>query len=131
MIVVDASAMLEFLLQTALGARVEARVFGDSDELHTPHLLDVEVTQALRRLVRMGEVSAPRAAEALEDLADIDLHRHAHFDVLARAWALRENVTAYDAMYVVLAEAIDAPLVTCDEPLSKAPGHRAEIVLIA
>lgn len=131
MIVVDASTMLEFLLQTALGARVEARLFRDSDELHTPHLLDVEVTQGLRRLVRMGEVSAPRAAEALADLADLDLHRHAHFDVLARAWALRENVTAYDAMYVVLAEAIDAPLITCDEPLSKAPGHRAQIVLIA
>ena len=61
MIVVDASAMLEFLLQTELGTRVEARLFRDRDELHAPHLVDVEVLQALRRLVRMGEVSPSRA----------------------------------------------------------------------
>ena len=131
MIVVDASAMLELLLQTPLGARVEARLFRDADELNSPHLLDVEITQGLRRLVRMGEVSAARAAEALSDLACLDLHRHAHLDFLARAWTLRENITAYDAMYVILAEALDAPLVTCDEPLSKAPGHRARIELVA
>jgi predicted nucleic acid-binding protein len=67
-IVVDASAMLEFLLQTPLGARVEARLFRNREEFHSPHLMDVEVTQGLRRLVRSGEVSATRAAEAIEDL---------------------------------------------------------------
>src|SRR5215203_5421514 len=64
--------------------------------------MDVEVTQGLRRLVRSGEVSATRAAEAIEDLGDFDLHRHAHLNLLTRAWQLRENVTAYDAMYVAL-----------------------------
>jgi predicted nucleic acid-binding protein len=129
-IVVDASALLELLLQTPLGVRVEARLFSGVDEFHSPHLVDVEITQGLRRLVRTGEVSAGRAAEALSDLAAFDLHRHPHLDFVARAWKLRDNITAYDAMYVALAEALDAPVVTCDEPLSKAPGHRARIELI-
>ena len=127
MIVIDASALLEFLLQTPLGARVEARLFRDQDEFHSPHLADVEVTQGLRRLVRAGEVSPHRAADAITDLADLDLHRHAHVDLLARAWKMRENLSAYDAMYVALAEALDAPVITCDRPLATAPGHRALI----
>lgn len=130
MIVVDASALLEFLLQTPLGAKVEARLFRDQDEVHLPHLADVEVTQGLRRLVRAREVSPDRAAEAMTDLADLDLHRHPHLDLLTRAWKLRENVTAYDAMYVALAEALDARIITCDAPLAKTPGHRAPIELI-
>jgi predicted nucleic acid-binding protein len=129
-IVLDASALLEFLLQAPLGTRVEARVFRDEDELHAPHLADVEVTQGLRRLVRAGEVTPDRAAEAIADLADLDLHRHPHLDLLTRAWKLRENVTAYDAMYVALAEALDAPIITCDAPLAKTPGHRARIEAI-
>jgi predicted nucleic acid-binding protein len=130
-IVIDASALLEFLLQTALGSRVEARLFRDHDEFHAPHLADVEVTQGLRRLVRAGEVSPARAAEAIADLADLDLHRHPHLDLLTRAWKLRENVTAYDAIYVALAEALAAPVVTCDRPLASTSGHRATIEAIA
>jgi predicted nucleic acid-binding protein len=129
-IVVDASALLEFLLQTPLGERVEARLFRDEDELHAPHLVDVELVQGLRRLVRTGEVSSGRADEAIADLIDLDLHRHAHVDLLGRAWRLRDNITAYDAMYVALAEAIGAPMVTCDNPLAKAPGHRVRIEVI-
>lgn len=130
MIVVDASALLEFLLQTPLGLRVEVRLLRERDEFHAPHLADVEVTQGLRRLVRTGEVSAHRAADAIADLVDLDLHRHSHLDLLSRAWQLRENVTAYDAMYIALAEALDAPLVTCDAPLGRAPGQRARIEMI-
>ena len=130
MIVVDASALLEFLLQTPLGTRVEARLVRDRDEFHAPHLADVEVTQGLRRLVRAGEVSPARAADAIADLADLDLHRHPHVDLLMRAWKLRENITAYDAMYVALAEALDASLVTCDRPLARTSGHRATIEAI-
>jgi len=128
-IVVHASALLEFLLQTPLGTRVEARLFRDQDEFHSPHLADVDVTQGLRRLVP-GELSPDRAADAIADLADFDLHRHPHFDLLTRAWKLRENVTACDAMYVALPEALDAPIVTCDTPLAKAPGHRVHIEVI-
>jgi predicted nucleic acid-binding protein len=129
-IVVDASALLEFLLQTPLGTKVEARLFRNHDEFHSPHLADVQVTQGLRRLVT-GEVSPDRAAEAIADLADFDLHRHSHVDLLTRAWKLRENIAAYDAVYVALAEALEAPIVTCDAPLAKAPGHRARIEVIA
>jgi predicted nucleic acid-binding protein len=129
-IIVDASAILEWLLQTPLGRRVEARLFREEDELHAPHLLDVEVAQGLRRLVRTREVASGRAEEAIADLTDLDLHRHAHFDLLGRAWKLRENISAYDAMYIALAEAIGAPLVTCDSPLAKAPGHAARIEVI-
>jgi predicted nucleic acid-binding protein len=130
MIVVDASALLELLLQTSLGARVESRLFQGDDELHAPHLLDVEIVQGLRRLVRTGEVSARRAEEAIADLADLDLHRHAHVELLGRAWKLRDHISVYDAMYVALAEAIEAPMLTCDSPLSNAPGHRARIEVI-
>lgn len=130
MIVVDASALLEFLLQTSLGARVEARLFREEDELHAPHLVDVEITQGLRRLVRTGEVSAGRADEVIADLTDLDLHRHSHLDLLVRVWKLRGNLSAYDAIYVALAEAMEATIVTCDGPLARAPGHRARIEVI-
>jgi predicted nucleic acid-binding protein len=130
MIVIDASALLELLLRTSLGTRVEARLFADDDELHAPHLLDVEMVQALRRLVRSGEVSSGRADEAIADLTDLDLHRHAHVDLLGRAWKLRDDITAYDAMYIALAEGLEAPVVTCDSPLANAPGHRARIEVI-
>jgi predicted nucleic acid-binding protein len=129
-IVIDASALLEFLLQTPTGTRVEARLFRDYDEFHVPHLLDVEIAQALRRLVRTGELSADRAAAAIGDLSDLDLHRHAHLDLVTRAWTLRANVTAYDAIYIALAEALGAPLLTCDAALAGAPGLRADVELM-
>jgi predicted nucleic acid-binding protein len=128
--VVDASALLEFLLQTPVGVRVEGRLFRDDDELHAPHLVDVEVVQGLRRLVRTGEVSSARADGAIADLTDFDLHRHPHVDLLPRAWKLRDNISAYDAVYVALAEALDAPLVTCDGPLAASPGHAVRIEAI-
>ena len=130
MIVVDASAVTEFLLQTALGKQVEERLFRDGDDLQAPHLLDVEVVQALRRLVRVGEVRPDRAEEALDDLSILAIRRYPHADLLSRAWQLRDNLTAYDAMYVALAEAIDSPLVTCDLPLGTAPGHDAQIEVV-
>jgi len=128
--VVDASALLEFLLQTPLGLRIETRLFDDGDDLHAPHLIDVELAQALRRLVRAGDVTAARAEEALIDLGDLNLRRYAHAPLIGRAWDLRENLTAYDAMYVALAEGLDAPLVTCDGALGDTPGHDARIEVI-
>jgi predicted nucleic acid-binding protein len=110
-IVVDASAVTELLLQTERGRRVERRLDGDED-LHAPHLLDVEVLSALRRLVQAGEMRLQRTEEAIEDLSSIRLIRHGQLDLATRAWELRQNVTAYDAMYIALAESLDATVVT-------------------
>jgi predicted nucleic acid-binding protein len=130
MIVVDASAITELLLQTELGIRVERRVYRDDDDLHAPHLLDVEVLSALRRLVHSGEVLAERAEEAIEDLALMRIARHGHLDLATRVWELRQNFTAYDAVYLALAESLDATVVTCDRPFAAAPGHSARIEVI-
>ena len=80
--------------------------------------------------MRAGDVLADRAEEALGDLTGFDLRRHSHMHFLGRAWELRDNLTAYDAMYVALAEAIGAPLVTCDGPLGATPGHGVRIEAI-
>jgi predicted nucleic acid-binding protein len=128
-IVVDASAMTELLLQTDLGTRVERRLLRDED-LHAPHLLDVEVLSALRRLVRTGEVASERAEDAIDDLQLLRLARHGHEDLLPRVWDLRDNVTAYDAVYVALTEALDATLVTCDRALGAATSAaRIEVIV--
>jgi predicted nucleic acid-binding protein len=129
-IVLDASAVLEFLLGTARGALV-ARRFADSDEtLHAPHLLDLEVAQVLRRWIRSGEVSSTRAQQALDDLRDLDLARYAHDVLLPRIWELRDNATAYDAAYLALAEVLGAPLLTTDARLAKIRGVDARIDVI-
>ena len=130
MIVLDASAAIEWLLQTSAGARVEARIFVGPATMHVPDLLDVEVAQGLRRAASRRVVTAERAEEALLVLADLACIRHAHDDLLWRIWELRHNLTAYDAAYVALAEALDAPLVTCDAKIASARGHRARIEVI-
>ena len=130
MIVVDASAITELLLQTEMGTRVERRIYRDGDDLHAPHLLDVEVLSALRRLVHAREVLARRAGEAIEDLGLLRVMRHGHLDLATRAWELRQNFTAYDAMYLALAESLDATVVTCDGPFGAAPGHSVRIEVI-
>jgi len=130
MIVVDASAIAEFLLQTELGSRVERRLYGANEDLHAPHLLDVEVLSAFRRLVRAGEMDAGRAEEAVEDLQLLRIVRHGHRDLASRAWELRQNFTAYDAMYLALAESLEAVLVTCDRPFADASKRAVRTELI-
>lgn len=125
MIVLDASVVLELLLRTPSGARVAARIAAPSESLHTPHLLDLEVAQVLRRYEATGTVSAEEGEQALADLVDLDLIRYAHDPLLSRVWELRHTVTAYDACYLALAEALGAPLLTCDARLARARGHRA------
>jgi predicted nucleic acid-binding protein len=128
--VLDASAVLEFLLRTPIGNRVEAKLFSNGGSLHAPHLIDVEVAQVIRRHAAAGIISVARGEEALLDLADLLLNRHAHTESLPRIWELRHNLTAYDAAYVALAEALDAPLLTCDRKLARAGNHRARIELV-
>jgi predicted nucleic acid-binding protein len=128
-IVLDASAAVDWLLQTAAGQRIEKRIYSHNESLHTPHLLDLEVTQVLRRLVREGTVSARRADDAIRDLLDLRITRYPHFVLLPRIWQLRHNVSAYDAAYVVLAEKLSAALVTRDGRLASTSGHAAPIEL--
>jgi predicted nucleic acid-binding protein len=130
MIVVDASAIAELLLQTELGSRVERRLYSNDEDLHAPHLLDVEVLSALRRLVHAREVDANRAEEAIQDLQLLRIIRHGHLDLTPRAWELRQNFTAYDAIYVALAESLDATVLTCDQPFAGASKRLARVELI-
>lgn len=120
MIVLDASAALDWLLQTPAGQQIEKRIYARSESLHAPHLLDAEVAQVLRRLVREAVVSPQRAEEAIQDLADLRVTRYPHFVFLARIWQLRHNLSAYDAAYVALAENLGATLLTRDARLASA-----------
>lgn len=129
MIVVDASAILEVLLRTPAAAAAAARLLDPRETLHAPHLIDVEVAQVLRRYAASNAVDAARGRAALADLADFPLTRYPHGLLLPRVWELRADLTAYDAAYVALAEALDAPLLTRDRRLAAAPGHRARIEL--
>jgi predicted nucleic acid-binding protein len=130
MIVVDASAVLEVLLRTPAAAAVESRLFDPSQTLHAPHLLDVEVAQVVRRYAAKGDIEGERGRAALSDLADLPVHRYPHDVLLPRIWDLRNNLTAYDAVYIALAEALGAPLVTRDQRLARARGHSARVELV-
>ena len=129
MIVLDASAAIDWLLQTAAGQRIERRIYSHNESLHAPHLIDLEVGQVLRRLMREGSVSTDRADRAIEDLLDLRITRYPHFILLPRIWQLRHNLSAYDAAYIVLAEKLGARLVTRDSRLASASGHAAPIEL--
>jgi predicted nucleic acid-binding protein len=127
-IVADASAILAALLNVDAAALRE-RLFHAGIKVHAPHLVDLEVTQVLRRFSSRGEVDPDRCRIALADLALAPLTRHAHALLLPRIWELRHNLTAYDAAYGALAEALDAPLLTRDRRIAGAPGHRARVEL--
>lgn len=130
MIVLDASAIVELLVGTSRGRVIASRIADPSLGLHVPHLVDVEVAQALRRYEREGELEADEAASAIDHLGQLDLERHSHEPLLRRVWALRENLTAYDAVYVALAEALDTKVLTCDGRLARAPGLARRIELV-
>jgi predicted nucleic acid-binding protein len=127
MIVLDASAVVAWLLRTPAGQRVEQRIYARNNTLHTVHLLDVEFAQVLRRLVREGTLARKRAEEAMEDLIAVRVTRYAPVVLLDRIWQLRQNLSAYDAAYVALAEELKAPLITRDQKIAAAPGHSATI----
>ncbi len=130
MIVVDASVILELLLNRPPAGRIAQRILAPDETLHVPHLLDLEVAQVFRRYVRCGDVGAARAATALGDLLDLPLARYPHDLLLPRIWELRHNLSAYDAAYVALAELLGAPLITSDARLTRSRGHRAAVETI-
>lgn len=124
-LVIDASALSEYLVGTTRGVAVAARLTRDSD-CHVPHLAIVEVASTLRGWVRGGLLDAARAEAALTDVADFPATRWPADVLLKRIWQLRENVTSYDAVYVALAEALDATLLTSDARLVRALGGRVQ-----
>jgi predicted nucleic acid-binding protein len=128
-IVLDASAAIDWLLQTSAGQQIESRIYARGESLHAPHLLDLEVAQVLRRLVRELAVSAQRADQALQDLLNLRVTRYPHFVFLPQIWRLRNNLSAYDAAYVVLAEKLGATLVTHDARLASASARGVSIEL--
>jgi predicted nucleic acid-binding protein len=124
-IVLDAGAMVEVLLGSASGLRIRERL--RRHRLCVPQLIDLEVASVLRKLALHTVITTRRAGEALQDFQRVRLARYAHTPLLDRVWALRNNVTAYDAAYIALAESLSLPLITIDGPLARSSGHRARV----
>jgi predicted nucleic acid-binding protein len=129
-IVLDASAAVDWLVQTPAAQRIERRIFSRNQTLHAPEVLDLEVAQVLRRLVRESLLSPSRAEQAIQDLLDLRITRYPHSVLLPRIWQLRHNLSAYDAAYVVLAENLGGTLLTRDARLASAVGHTATVELV-
>lgn len=128
-LVIDASALVAVLIGREQAAAVGGAMAAAGD-LAAPELVDVEVTSVIRRTLLAGRMGAARADRALQDLIDAPLTRYRHEPLLPRIWGLRDNLTAYDAAYVALAELLDAPLLTADASLAASPGHTARIELV-
>jgi predicted nucleic acid-binding protein len=126
-IVLDASAAIDWLLRTKAGQRIEERIYARNESLHAPYLLDLEVTQVLRRMVYRREIPDWRADEAITDLLRLRVVLYPHRPLVRRIWQMRQNLTAYDAAYVALAEKLNATLITLDARLASASGHQANI----
>jgi predicted nucleic acid-binding protein len=126
MLVVDTSVVAAALLGRSEATR--ARLVSDGD-LHAPHLIDLEFLHVLRRLTQRDVLSTDRASDVRREFSSLPIVRYPHQPLNDRVWHLRENLTTYDAVFVALAEALDAPLATCDARLARAPGHTASIEL--
>lgn len=126
---VDASAVVAALAGHPAVPDIVRRLRSE-DDLHAPHLLDLEVAHALSRLARRSIITQDRARDAVLDLIELNITRYPHDVLLERVWDLRHNVSAYDAAYITLAEALDAPLITCDARLTRSSGHGARVELL-
>ena len=128
--VLDASGVVELLLNTDSGRRLSARLLAETEGVHVPHLIDAEIAQVLRRFVLRGLLDARSGAAALRRWQDFDVDRYPHEPLLDRVWELRANVSAYDATYLALAEALSMVFVTGDRRLARVPGARTAIELV-
>ncbi len=127
MVVVDASCVIETLLNTPTGGVISQRLLGGTEPLAAPALLDVEVCHVLRKYWLAGKLSTDRGDEAIETLQDLSIVRHLHTDLIDRIWQWRAYLKGYDAAYVALSEVLDAPLATCDKKLAAAVGQRIRV----
>jgi len=125
LIVLDASAAVDWLLATPAGQLIEKRIYTSHESLYAPHIFDLEVVQVFRRLAQQGIVSSLRASEGIQDLLALRVVRYPHLIFVPRIWQLRNNLSAYDAAYIALAENLAAPLITRDARLAGVPGHSA------
>lgn len=125
MIVVDTSAIVAALVARPVVTDVSARLLEDGDP-QAPHLIDIEFLHTIRRLVRSRTFSEVRASQIRRDFADLTIERYPHVPLADRIWSLRSNLSAYDAAFVALSEALEVPLVTCDARLASAP-HAAVV----
>lgn len=130
MIVVDASGTVGLLADRPRGSRQIIQQRLRAETVHAPHLLDAEVAHVLRRLVYAGDLAEEQGRRALENLRSLPVTRYPHYPLLPRVWALRHNLTAYDALYVALSEELRAPIVTLDRRLRDASGHRAVVEVL-
>jgi predicted nucleic acid-binding protein len=129
-IVLDASAIVDLVVEPrAVTRAIRARLQADPD-IHVPHLVDAEVTDALRRKLLSGQLDPLRARRAIRRLTTMHLVRWQQTQLLGRALALRDQLSAYDAIYVAMAEATGATLVTRDARLARSTGHRARVELV-
>ena len=130
MLIVDASCLYEVVADARHAERVRRRLAGDPDQ-GAPHLVDVEVLNVIRRDRLLGRLDATAAHQAVDDLRAWPGERFGHRSLLERAWELRANVRAWDAVYVALAEALGATLVTLDARLARVPGLRCPVEVLA
>lgn len=130
MIVLDASAALEILRRGPAEDTLVQRLFARDETLHAPHLIDLEIAQVLRRLVLSGQSTESAGAAALDVWRGFPVRRHGHETLMPRVWSLRATMTANDAAYVALAEALGAVLLTKDAKLARTPGHQVNVELI-
>jgi predicted nucleic acid-binding protein len=128
LIVVDASAVVDYLMEAGPEGSWVRLAIRSEPEVAAPHLIDLEVVSSLRKLLARREIARTRAETALVDFRDLELVRYPATPLLERVWALRDHLTAYDASYVALSEALAVPLVTTDARLARSHGHRAEIL---
>ena len=129
MIVLDASAAVDLILDTTpFSTTISLRLTEHDGDLHAPHLIDAEVGHALRRHTLNRALTAERAEQAVADLRDLPISRYPHLRFLTRALRMGSNLSVYDALYVALAESLDAPLMTRDGRLARAAGDLVDMI---
>ncbi len=130
MLVLDASIVIELLVNGRRASSIRQRLEHSTESWHAPQLIDVEVVQVLRRYVRRGWIVTEHGETAIHALRDFDMVRHEHRWLLSRVWQHRNNLTAYDAVYLALAEALPARLMTADRAFEAVASNQVTVELI-